>query len=93
MYEANGCTEMRNLLNTSPMTVAVNLDNWASYKSGILSNCGPNVQHDVYLVGATNAYWRIKNSWGTKWGESGYIRIAMGNTCGVCSKPGYGFKP
>ena len=44
--------------------------------------------------GVTNdeqKYWTVKNSWGTNWGEDGYIRIAKdrGNECGVASLVGY----
>lgn len=62
------------------------------YKSGIFDNCGTEVSHDIFVVGWNEASWRLKNSWGVRWGEYGYIRLRTGNTCGICSKTGFGFK-
>jgi len=28
--------------------------------------------------------WKIKNSWGPRWGENGYAWIKDGNTCKIC---------
>jgi C1A family cysteine protease len=64
--------------------VSVDANNWSKYASGIFTNCGTSLDHNVLLVGVTDTYWKIKNSWGTSWGEKGYIRIAGGNTCGIC---------
>jgi hypothetical protein len=46
----------------------------------------------VNLIGIGSNFWNIKNSWGLRWGEYGFIRLAVGNTCGVCEKPAFGFK-
>jgi hypothetical protein len=37
-------------------------------------------------VAITDEYILIKNSWTAEWGESGYIKLKLGNTCGVYSE-------
>jgi len=73
-------------LNGSPASVSVNADSsWQHYSSGILTTpttCSHN--HAVLAVGYTSDAWKIKNSWGSSFGESGFIRIAKGlSGCGA----------
>lgn len=76
---------MQNVIQSKPLSVTVDASNWSSYRSGVFNNCGTSINHAVLLVGLQSNEWKIKNSWGTSWGEGGYIRLASGNTCGVCS--------
>ena len=52
------------------------------YKTGVYRHViGEEVGlHAVCVVGYDDAggYWIVKNSWGTEWGEGGYLRIAYG---------------
>ncbi|ELP84863.1 cysteine proteinase 2 precursor, putative [Entamoeba invadens IP1] len=67
------------------------------YKSGVYhdTKCKTSLlslNHEIAAVGYGKLngeeYWIVKNSWGTNWGENGYILMAMeGNTCGVTSEP------
>jgi C1A family cysteine protease len=84
-----GCTAVANAIASRPLSVAVDATNWSPYRSGVFSNCGTSLNHGVLLVGIDAAAWKIKNSWGTSWGESGFIRLARGNTCGVCNVVSY----
>ena len=72
-----------------PLAVAVDASNWMSYSSGIIKTCGLSLSHALLLTGMTSEYWKLKNSWGTSWGEQGYVRLAPGNTCGVCMSGTY----
>jgi len=71
---------------------------WQSYKSGIFNvpSCGREMEHDVLAVGYSDSgnYWLVKNSWGTNWGERGYIRIVRGkNMCGLADDVYYPTAP
>ncbi|CAL6114269.1 Cathepsin_B [Hexamita inflata] len=62
----------------------------AFYKSGIYQHKYGKVEGHQFLVivgyGSEDGvnYWIVRNSWGTSWGENGYLRILRGqNECGI----------
>ncbi|XP_061364483.1 zingipain-2-like [Gastrolobium bilobum] len=70
------------------------------YSSGVFTGkCRTDVDHVVTVVGYGEShdgtkYWLVKNSWGTKWGEEGYIRMkrdihAKEGLCGIATNPSY----
>jgi cathepsin F len=79
------------LVSTGPLSVLMNAETLSYYKSGIYSPqfCDPeSLDHAVLLVGYGSEngvdYWRVKNSWGSSWGEEGYFRIIRGEgKCGI----------
>eukprot|EP00340_Litonotus_pictus_P009598 CAMPEP_0170516784 /NCGR_PEP_ID=MMETSP0209-20121228/2925_1 /TAXON_ID=665100 ORGANISM="Litonotus pictus, Strain P1" /NCGR_SAMPLE_ID=MMETSP0209 /ASSEMBLY_ACC=CAM_ASM_000301 /LENGTH=337 /DNA_ID=CAMNT_0010801815 /DNA_START=92 /DNA_END=1101 /DNA_ORIENTATION=+ len=63
-----------------PYAAAVYVDyNFMLYSGGIFSpNCTTkesDVNHAVVVVQLNNEYIKIRNSWGSVWGEKGYMRI------------------
>jgi len=76
---AQGEANLQTALNTGPVSVCVDASSWGSYSSGILRTCGRSVDHCVQAVGYTADYWIVRNSWGSSWGESGFMRIARGS--------------
>lgn len=85
---ATGCAGLTSAITASPVSVTVDATNWSAYKSGVFTNCAASINHAVLLVGVAGGNWKIKNSWGTSWGESGFIRLGAGNVCGLCAYAG-----
>jgi len=67
------------------------------YTSNTCSNS--RINHSVTCVGygtqSGTAYWTVKNSWGTAWGDNGYILMQRNynNMCGVAATPAYAIAP
>lgn len=71
-----------------PTAVCHNTGGWQHYKSGVMTSCGSGGGHCTQMVGYASSgdYWIIKNSWGTSWGNSGYLYLKKGsNLCGVAN--------
>ena len=99
----NSDSALMTALVQQPVSIAIqaNQPAFQSYKSGVLTGtCGTNLDHGVLAVGYGTwtdgtDYYKVKNSWGTSWGMSGYILIQRGNTqrcgeCGIlCGPPSY----
>jgi inhibitor of cysteine peptidase len=70
-----------------PVSAAVYVaSDFQAYTGGIFtSKRRGSVNHAIVLTGwndADGGYWYLRNSWGTGWGEAGYMRIKYG-TCYV----------
>ena len=73
--------DLKGALQDGPLCVAMYVaDDFYSYNGGIYDYNGGNYEwgHAVFLVGYDDSKqcFKVKNSWGTWWGEGGYFRIA-----------------
>lgn len=41
------------------------------------------------MAGYIDNVYKVKNSWGTNWGEKGFINLKSGNSCGLCNAASY----
>ncbi len=81
------------------IAVAAGTGDWEYYAKGVYNGCvkGP-LDHMINIVGWDNegakfnrkgnlppgvGIWILRNSWGVKWGESGYMRTKMTDAKGV----------
>lgn len=89
---------MAHLANVGPLAVAVDASRWSSYSSGVFDGCSFSanigLNHAVQMVGygtdaAEGDYWLVRNSWGSRWGEDGYIKLKRQSAqeCGTNSTP------
>lgn len=98
----NSETDLESAVNqVGIMAVAIDASGlgFRLYSSGVYTSnkCSSTaVNHAVTAVGYSNEdrnekYWIVKNSWGTSWGNEGYVymRKDYDNMCGIAVSPAY----
>ncbi|KAM9357125.1 cathepsin O [Symphorus nematophorus] len=81
---------MGQLVEHGPLAAIVDAVSWQDYLGGIIQHhCSSQwSNHAVLIVGYDASgdipYWIVQNSWGTTWGNEGYVYIKIGgNICGI----------
>ncbi|XP_023154519.2 cathepsin O isoform X1 [Amphiprion ocellaris] len=81
---------MGQLVEHGPLAAIVDAVSWQDYLGGIIQHhCSSKwSNHAVLVVGYDTTgeipYWIVQNSWGTRWGNEGYVYIKIGgNICGI----------
>lgn len=86
---------MSMIANHGPIIVAVNALTWQHYLGGVVQfHCDgslEHINHAVQIVGydrtASIPHYIVRNSWGTAFGDKGYLYLAMNsNMCGESLK-------
>merc|ERR1719312_455585 len=82
-----------------PVAIAINagMRDFQFYQSGVYDNpsCTAALNHAVLAVGygteGGKDYFLVKNSWGTGWGDAGYIKMRRNrnNQCGIATFPSF----
>jgi hypothetical protein len=97
----NSESQLAAAVTLGPVSVAIEADQsgFQFYKSGVFSGtCGTQLDHGVLAVGfgtdSGKAYWKVKNSWGSSWGDNGYIKMAKDisskhGQCGIAMQASY----
>jgi len=80
-YQGVGSTEQANIeaLAEGSLSVAFEVTNrFQSYSSGIFKDttCTGWPNHAVTAVGYTPDFVLVKNSWGSRWGDQGFVKFA-----------------
>ncbi|PWA37160.1 peptidase C1A [Artemisia annua] len=87
---ANSESALLKAVSSQPVSVAIDAK---------VGECGTELDHGVTAVGYGTSddgtmYWLVKNSWGTSWGQEGYIMMerdvqAKEGICGIAMQASY----
>ncbi|KAJ3687508.1 hypothetical protein LUZ61_016672 [Rhynchospora tenuis] len=107
-HENVPCNNEKALLNAvanQPVSVAIEASGrpFQFYSTGVFTGpCGADLDHGVAVVGFGftedgTKFWTVRNSWGSDWGEGGYIRMkrdikAKTGLCGIAMEASYPIK-
>ncbi|XP_068660094.1 senescence-specific cysteine protease SAG39-like [Aristolochia californica] len=99
---ANSESALLKAAANQPVSVAIDAGGipFQLYSGGVFTGpCGTSLDHGVTVVGYGTTsdgtmYWLVKNSWGSSWGEDGYIRMqrnvdAKEGLCGIVMEASY----
>merc|ERR1712076_209206 len=97
----NSNSSLVSAISQTVVSVAIAANSIQLYRNGVFSNwgCGTRLNHGVAAVGygsdsATGKmFYKVRNSWGNRWGEGGYIRMERKNSgvgmCGITLQASY----
>merc|ERR1711918_321022 len=82
---SGSASQLKAALAKGPVSVAIEADKMAfqGYTGGVITGtaCGTQLDHGVLAVGYGTEdgtdYFLVRNSWGSSWGESGYVKIGQ----------------
>lgn len=76
---------IKSFLDANPLAAPMkSCTNFKSYTNGIFSDrvCS-STDHAVLIVGYDSTSWKIKNSWGTTWGDKGFGNVLIASDTGT----------